>query len=112
MTPRDAHRSFRGVRLRFPARLTVPRHPSLTSSLHLFPPLQPAVPETTLKRRKRDEAWASKKAAAAAEAEAKKAANKKEIFNRAEKYVKEYRDQVSARIPASRRSLGGFFPRV
>ena len=87
---------------RFPARHTVPRHPSLTSSLHLFPPQQPAVPETTLKRRKRDEAWASKKAAAAAEAEAKKAANKKEIFNRAEKYVKEYRDQVSARIPASR----------
>jgi hypothetical protein len=92
----------------FPARLTVPRHPSLTSSLHLFPPLQPAVPETTLKRRKRDEAWASKKAAAAAEAEAKKAANKKEIFNRAEKYVKEYRDQVSARIPASRGRLAAF----
>jgi large subunit ribosomal protein L7e len=47
-----------------------------------------------LKKRKRDEQWASQKAAAAAEA--KKAGEKKreEIFKRAEKYVKEYRDQV------------------
>jgi len=70
----------------------------------------PAVPETALKRRKRDEAWAANKAKAAAEAKAKAEANKKEIFNRAEKYVKEYRDQVSARIPATPRPLGGFFP--
>ena len=73
---------------------------------------QPAVPETALKRRKRDEAWAAKKATADAEAAAASKKNSEEIFKRAEKYVKEYRDQVSARIPASRRSLGGFFPRV
>jgi|TARA_B110000003_G_scaffold273465_1_gene311257 hypothetical protein len=57
--------------------------------------VQPStVPESVLKKRKRDEQWASQKAAAAAEA--KKAGEKKreEIFKRAEKYVKEYRDQV------------------
>ena len=57
--------------------------------------MQPStVPESVLKKRKRDEQWASQKAAAAAEA--KKAGEKKreEIFKRAEKYVKEYRDQV------------------
>jgi hypothetical protein len=58
---------------------------------------QPAVPETALKRRKRDDAWAAKKAAADAEAKAKAEKNSKEIFTRAEKYVKEYRDQVSIR---------------
>lgn len=55
---------------------------------------QPAVPETALKRRKRDEAWAAKKATADAEAAAAGKKNSEEIFKRAEKYVKEYRDQV------------------
>jgi len=55
---------------------------------------QPAVPETALKRRKRDEAWAAKKATADAEAAAASKKNSEEIFKRAEKYVKEYRDQV------------------
>ena len=44
---------------------------------------QPAVPETALKKRKRDEAWAAKKAAAAAEAKAHAEKNSKEIFKRA-----------------------------
>ena len=60
----------------------------------ISPHPQPAVPETALKRRKRDEAWAAKKAAAEAEAKAAAEKNSQEIFKRAEKYVKEYRDQV------------------
>lgn len=49
-----------------------------------------------LKKRKRDEDWAAKKAAAAAEAKQKATATRKEIFKRAEQYVKEYRAQVGA----------------
>lgn len=53
------------------------------------------VPESVLKKRKRDEQWAAQKAAAAAEAKAAGEKKREEIFKRAEKYVKEYRDQVS-----------------
>ena len=71
---------------------------------------QPAVPETALKRRKRDEAWAAKKATADAEAAAASKKNSEEIFKRAEKYVKEYRDQVRfgetrPRVPHTNTSL-------
>ncbi len=53
-----------------------------------------AVPETVLKKRKRDEEWATKKAAQQAEAKTKARASRKEIFKRAEQYVKEYREKV------------------
>lgn len=52
------------------------------------------VPESVLKKRKRDEDWAAKKAANASEAKKKSRDQRKEIFKRAENYVKEYRDQV------------------
>ncbi len=52
------------------------------------------VPESVLKKRKRDEDWATKKAANALEAKKKSRDQRKEIFKRAENYVKEYRDQV------------------
>ena len=72
---------------------------------------QPAVPETALKKRKRDEAWAAKKAAAAAEAKAHAEKNSKEIFKRAEKYVKEYRDQEAdlVRLKRDASAKGGFY---
>jgi hypothetical protein len=54
----------------------------------------PPDPFAVLKKRKRDEDWATKKAAAATEAKAKAVATRKEIFKRAEQYVKEYRTQV------------------
>lgn len=73
------------------------------SSLHpCFFCLQPAVPETALKKRKRDDAWAAKKAAAAADAKSNAEKNSTEIFKRAEKYVKEYRDQVRGDAGAAR----------
>ena len=53
-----------------------------------------SVPESVLKRRKRDEDWAAKKAAAATDSRKKARDQRKEIFKRAETYVKEYRDQV------------------
>jgi hypothetical protein len=62
-----------------------------------------------LKKRKRDEDWAAKKAAAAAEAKQTAAAKRKEVFKRAEQYVKEYRTQVRmqrGRHAACRSSLG------
>lgn len=52
------------------------------------------VPESVLKKRKRDEDWAAKKAANAGELKKKSREQRKEIFKRAENYVKEYRDQV------------------
>lgn len=52
------------------------------------------VPELLLKRRQRDEAWAAKRATAALEARKKARDNRREVFKRAEQYVKEYRQQV------------------
>jgi hypothetical protein len=63
-----------------------------------------AVPESVLKKRKRDEEWGAKKAAALTEAKTKAKDRRKEIFKRAETYVKEYRDQVGssqAKLPPS-----------
>ena len=54
----------------------------------------PTVPESVLKRRKRDEDWAAKKAAAATDGKKKARDQRREVFKRAERYVKEYRDQV------------------
>ena len=52
------------------------------------------VPELLVKKRKRDEAWAAKRAAAALEARKKSREARRDIFKRAEQYVKEYRTQV------------------
>jgi large subunit ribosomal protein L7e len=52
------------------------------------------VPETALKKRRRDEEWAAARSQAAAEARAKRAASRADAFKRAESYVKEYRAQV------------------
>ena len=49
------------------------------------------VPETILKKRKRDEQWAAKREAEAKAEAAKKEKLAKEAFTRAEKYVAEYR---------------------
>ncbi|KAI7836491.1 hypothetical protein COHA_009643 [Chlorella ohadii] len=69
------------------------------------------VPESILKKRKRDEDWAAKKAAAAAEAKQKGKAQRKEIFKRAEAYVKEYRAQELDRIRLKReaKAKSGFY---
>ena len=105
-TPRRAFAS--GLASRLPARHW---HFADAVALASSPMIsQPAVPETALKRRKRDEAWAAKKATADAEAAAASKKNSEEIFKRAEKYVKEYRDQVRfgetrPRVPHTNTSL-------
>merc|ERR1719393_504438 len=69
------------------------------------------VPESVLKKRKRDEQWAAQKAAAAADAKKASEAKREEIFKRAEKYVKEYRDQEAdlVRLKREARAKGGFY---
>lgn len=52
------------------------------------------IPESVLKKRKRAEDWAAKRQATRTDFKNKAKANRKEIFQRAEKYVKEYRTQV------------------
>ena len=52
------------------------------------------VPETVLKKRRRADEWTAKRAADAVEAKKKAKASRKDIFKRAESYVKEYRQQV------------------
>jgi len=64
----------------------------------------PTVPESVLKRRKRDEDWAAKKVAAAGDAKKKARNSRQEIFKRAESYVKEYRNQVRAGFHGHRSS--------
>jgi len=70
-----------------------------------------SVPESVLKKRKRDEDWATKKAAAATEAKAKAVATRKEIFKRAEQYVKEYRTQEAdlVRLKREAKAKAGFY---
>ena len=56
------------------------------------------VPESVLKKRKRDDDWANKKAATAAEAQKKARESRKTIFKRAEAYTKEYRTKVGGEL--------------
>ena len=53
-----------------------------------------SVPESALKKRKRDEDWAAKRAALVTDKKKKAKTDRREIFKRAEQYVKEYRAQV------------------
>ena len=59
--------------------------------------MAPSVPESVLKKRKRNEEWAAKKAGEAATAKSAAKAKRQDIFKRAEKYVAEYRSQVGHR---------------
>jgi large subunit ribosomal protein L7e len=52
------------------------------------------VPETLLKKRKRDEQWASARKQQLEASRTKSAKNRQLIFKRAEQYIKEYRSQV------------------
>mmetsp|Transcript_23418 Transcript_23418/g.28307 ORF Transcript_23418/g.28307 Transcript_23418/m.28307 type:complete len:242 (-) Transcript_23418:116-841(-) len=73
--------------------------------------MAPPVPESILKKRKRDEQWAKKKSEALAIAKTKAKENRKVIFKRAEQYVKEYRTQELDLIRARRdaKKAGSFF---
>lgn len=53
------------------------------------------VPETLLKKRKRDEQWAAAKSAELAAAKSRNAKNRTLIFKRAQQYQEEYEKQVS-----------------
>ena len=53
-----------------------------------------SVPESILKKRKRDEEWAAARAGAAAALKEKRKASRKDVFKRAEAYAAEYRSQV------------------
>ncbi|CAD7697710.1 unnamed protein product [Ostreobium quekettii] len=71
----------------------------------------PAVPESILKKRKREEAWAAKRAADRAEAQKKHNENQKEVFKRAQQYVKEYtaRERELIRMRREAKAAGGFY---
>ena len=69
-----------------------------------------AVPESLLKKRKRDEQWAAKKAAEAKKAAAALEAKKADIFKRAEQYVQEYVSQEKdlIRLKREARAKNGY----
>ncbi|KAF8065475.1 RPL7C [Scenedesmus sp. PABB004] len=69
------------------------------------------VPELLLKKRARDEAWAAKRQAAALEQRKAARESRREIFKRAEQYVKEYRQQEKDTIRLRREAKvkGGFY---
>lgn len=52
------------------------------------------VPESVLKKRKRSEDWAAKRADASKAKQLKAKSQRREVFKRAETYAKEYRQQV------------------
>ena len=53
------------------------------------------VPESVLKKRKREEEWALAKKQSAEAAKKTNAANRKLIYKRAEQYAKEYAEKVT-----------------
>ncbi|KVH93091.1 Ribosomal protein L30, conserved site-containing protein, partial [Cynara cardunculus var. scolymus] len=71
----------------------------------------PIVPESVLKKQKRNEEWALAKKQEAEESKKKSAANRKLIFNRAKQYSKEYEAQERELIQLKReaRLRGGFY---
>jgi len=69
------------------------------------------VPELLAKKAKRNEQWAAEKAAAALEARKKNRTTRKEIFKRAESYVKEYIQQEKdlVRLKREAKAQNGFY---
>ncbi|KAL7591443.1 60S ribosomal protein L7-4 [Lactuca sativa] len=69
------------------------------------------VPESVLKKQKRNEEWALAKKQETELVKKKNAANRKLIFNRAKQYTKEYEDQQKELIQLKReaRLKGGFY---
>jgi len=69
------------------------------------------VPESVLKKRKRQEKWEEAAKAKAAELSVKGDSSKKEAFKRAENYVKEYREQEQSLVTLKRaaRKAGTFY---
>ncbi|KAF6142609.1 hypothetical protein GIB67_015095 [Kingdonia uniflora] len=69
------------------------------------------VPESVLKKRKRNEEWAVAKKVAYDAQKKKNSENRKLIFKRAEQYTKEYRDQEQEMIRLKREAKlkGGFY---
>lgn len=74
-------------------------------------PSQGPIPESVLKKRKRQEKWAEESKAKAAAAATKGAEKKAEAFKRAEAYVKEYREQEQSLVTMKRaaRKAGTFY---
>ncbi|KAL3692692.1 hypothetical protein R1sor_006343 [Riccia sorocarpa] len=71
----------------------------------------PTVPESVLKKRKRDEQWAISRKEQQTAAKTKNRENRKIIFKRADQYVKEYRQQEFDLIRLKREAKlkGGFY---
>jgi large subunit ribosomal protein L7e len=69
------------------------------------------VPESVLKKRKRQEKWDEEKQAKAAAAQTKGAEKKAEAFKRAEEYIKNYRQQEESLVTLKRaaRAKGTFY---
>ncbi|CAI0462662.1 unnamed protein product [Linum tenue] len=69
------------------------------------------VPESVLKKRKRNDEWALAKTQATVAQKKKSAENRKIIFKRAEQYAKEYKDQERELIRLKREAKlkGGFY---
>lgn len=71
----------------------------------------PKVPESLLKKRKTAEEYAAKQAEKAVEDKKKRKAGRKEVFKRAEAYVKEYRkkERDTIRLKRMARKAGNFY---
>merc|ERR1719263_2470314 len=69
------------------------------------------VPESLLKKRKRNDAWAAAKAAEADKAKKDHKAKRAAVFKRAEAYVKEYREKERdiVRLRREARAKGSFY---
>ena len=90
-------------------------HSSLPARLAIQMPAakaaKSAVPESVLKKRKRQEKWDEENRAKAAAAATAGTAKKAEAFKRAEQYVKEYREQEQQLVTMKRaaRKAGTFY---
>lgn len=69
--------------------------PAATAAVAESPAMK-TVPETLLKKRKRDEQWAINRKEQLESAKGKNSKSRTVIFKRAEQYIREYRGQVSS----------------
>ncbi|XP_002978735.2 60S ribosomal protein L7-2 [Selaginella moellendorffii] len=82
-----------------------------TEEMQVDAPPAAVVPESVLKKRRRDEQWSVERKERLALAQKKNKSNRRLIFKRAEQYVKEYRDQEQdlIRLKREAKRKGGFY---
>ncbi|KAJ9527496.1 hypothetical protein QJQ45_025776 [Haematococcus lacustris] len=105
MTEAKLHQAIEEVLVYFRAWVEGRRYIGASILLHAAKMSSTIVPELLAKKQKRDAQWQAEKAAAALEGRKKAKLARKDIFKRAESYVREYRQEASPQSQLHGRSI-------